>query len=101
MARIKGQVTPYQAGRVPGQRMLDAGHWNMEYEVVKDGRVIGNGAFQANSDGSYAVDVDAPPNSTVRVRSLGGWAYETDETSVRVHSDSDIIETRNLDMREK
>ena len=40
MADVIGAVTPGQAGRLPFQRDLGAGIWNMEYVLLRDGVVV-------------------------------------------------------------
>lgn len=101
MVRISGNVNPYQAGRVPFQRELGLGRWNMEYDIVKDGKVIRRGSFQSNSDGSFDLNIDAPGNSTVRIRCLGGWGYETTESSVHISNPNDMVSCGTIHMREK
>ena len=101
MADVIGAVTPGQAGRLPFQRDLGAGIWNMEYVLLRDGVVVDCGSLNANRDGTFALRVGVPRGLTVRIRCLGGWGYHTAEVEARVADPTGTVDCGTLVMRAK
>ena len=101
MTTVTGNITPSQAGRVPLQRALNAGIWNMEYVLSKAGAVVDSGSFNADTDGDFTLEINAPEDSTLKVRCLGGWGYETAEVEVDIDDPTDHVDCGTLVMREK
>lgn len=94
MVIIRGQVHPNRLKNARNKlaSLFGPGRWKIEY-TVRDhiGEHVDKGSSRAQSNGCFALTVDARGPSTVEVRVKGGTAYLDDFCTVELNSGTDIV----------